>query len=164
MSIFFNATEILEMAVKIERNGAKFYRQAAKGLEDSGTVGVLNDLAEMEDEHEKIFARFQQELASQKNAPTVFDPEDQTAAYLGAMADGRVFDVRSDPSEKLTGDDSAEDILKMAIGLEKDSIVFYVGMRDLVPKNLGKDQINDIIQEEMGHIVLLGNTLKSLSE
>jgi len=164
MSILFNAMEILEVATKIERNGARFYRQAAQGLEDSKTIGVLNDLANMEDEHEKVFARMQQEFASQKLAPTVFDPENQTASYLHAMADGRVFDVRSDPVEKLTGKDSAEDILKMAIGLEKESIVFYVGMRDLVPKNLGKERINDIIQEEMGHIVLLGNTLKSLSE
>jgi rubrerythrin len=149
------------MAIKIERNGAKFYRKAALGFEDPDTRNLLNDLAGMEDEHEKIFAKMQQDFESKKIAPKVFDPEDQSASYLHAMADGRVFDIRTNPADMLTGMESLEEILRMAIGLEKDSIAFYVGIRDVVPENLGKNQVGDIIREEMGHVVLLGNALKS---
>jgi rubrerythrin len=160
----FNAEEIFEIAIKIERNGARFYRKAADGFEDPNTQGLLNDLAGMEDEHEKIFAKMQQDFESQDAAPLKYDPDDQSASYLHAMADGRVFDVRTDPSDMLTGMESLDDILKMAIGLEKDSIAFYVGIKDMVPEGLGKDQIGGIIREEMGHVVLLSNALKSLKE
>ena len=116
----------------------------------------------MEDQHEQIFAAMQQDFADQENAPDVFDPEDQSAPYLQAMAEGRVFDVRSDPVDMLSGLESLEDILKLAIQLEKESIVFYVGIKNMVPESLGKNKIDDIIKEEMSHIVLLDNTLKSL--
>ena len=62
------------------------------------------------------------------------------------MADGHVFDVRKDPSERLTGKETMEDILKTAIGLEKDSIVFYLGIKDIVPEKLSKERIDDILQ------------------
>ena len=43
-------------------------------------------------------------------------------------------------------------MLRMAIGLEKDSIVFYLGLKELVPERLGKGRLDGIIQEEYGHI------------
>ena len=72
------------------------------------------------------------------------------------------FDIRSDPSEKLTGKETLKQILKIAIGLEKDSIVFYYGMQEMVPEHLGKDKIGVIIQEEMRHIADLSETLKAI--
>lgn len=158
----FNAIEILEMAGEIERNGARFYRAAMVNFDDDETCDLLQDLAAMEDQHEQIFAAMQQHFADQENAPDMFDPEDQSAPYLRAMAEGRVFDVRSDPVDMLSGLESLEDILKFAIQLEKESIVFYVGIKNIVPESLGRDKIDDIIKEEMSHIVLLDNTLKSL--
>jgi rubrerythrin len=51
------------------------------------------------------------------------------------------------------------EILKSAIEAEKDSIVFYLGMKEEVPENLGKNRIEAIIKEEMGHIRLLSKQL-----
>ena len=48
-----------------------------------------------------------------------------------------------------------------AIDLEKESIVFYQGMKEFVPESLGKNKINDIIKEEMKHIRILSNKLVS---
>ena len=53
------------------------------------------------------------------------------------------------------------EILKSAIEAEKDSIVFYLGMKEAVPENLGKDRIETIIKEEMGHIRVLSRELVS---
>ncbi len=50
----FNADEVFEMAEQIERNGARFYRAAAKKIPEVSQV--FSDLAAMEDEHEKTFA------------------------------------------------------------------------------------------------------------
>ena len=55
-------------------------------------------------------------------------------------------------------------VLHTAIGLERDSIVFYLGMKELVPENFGKDKIDGIIKEEMGHIKLLSNRLSLLEK
>jgi rubrerythrin len=163
MGIHFNADEIFEMAEQIERNGAKFYRKAAKSADDAGTREVLLELAAMEDDHERTFASMRAELSSEERLPVTFDPEGEAALYLQAMADGYVFDIRSDPSELLTGKETLADILRTAIGLEKDSIVFYLGIRDMVPERLGKEKVNDIIKQEMSHITILSKKLASLN-
>ena len=70
--------------------------------------------------------------------------------------------MKTDPSEKLTGKETLEEIYRTAMGLEKDSIVFYQGIREMVPERLGKDKIDDVIKEEMRHVTILSNQLTSL--
>jgi len=159
MSTAFNADEIFEIAEQIERNGAKFYRKAAEGAAGETARDVLLDLAAMEDDHEKTFAAMRSELSLKEKASATFDPDGQAVAYLQAIAGGHVFDVKADPSEKLTGKETVAEVFKTAIGLEKDSVVFYVGMKDLVGESLGKDKISHIIAEEMTHITLLSDQL-----
>jgi rubrerythrin len=164
MSILFNADEIFEMAEQIERNGAKFYRKVAEQTADSGSRELLIRLAAMEDEHEKTFAAMRKDLARQEKENVTFDPEGQAALYLRAFADGQVFDIKVDPSERLTGKETMKDILQTAIGLEKDSIVFYLGIKEIVPEELGKGRIDAIIREEMGHVTELSRELASLKK
>lgn len=155
MSIRYNADEVFEMAEQIERNGAKFYRRAAELASEAGASEMMQELAEMEDEHEKTFAKMRADLYEEERKSVVFDPDDEAAFYLRAMADNHVFDTKVDPSARLTGEESREEVLRMAIGLEKDSIVFYVGMKQFVPERLGKSRMDGIIQEEYGHIATL---------
>ena len=163
MSFEFNADEILEMAEQIERNGARFYRKAAELLKDSAVGKLLQDLAVWEDGHERVFATIRADLAHQEREPMVFDPEHETSMYLRAMADGHVFDARVDPADSLTGKESAEDILRMAIGQEKDSIVFYTGLKEMISQTSGRVRIEEIIKEEMGHIGFLNREIAALS-
>ena len=159
MSITFNAFEIFEMAEQIERNGIKFYRKAAEGISDKDTRQMLLDLADMEAEHEETFAGMRKQLSDEERELRVFDPDNEIALYLQAMANGHVFDPKEDLSEQLTGTESVEDILKLAIGAEKDSIVFYLGLKDFVPVRAGKDKVEAIIKEEMGHIAVLNRKM-----
>ncbi len=162
MSLDFNPDEILEMAQQIERNGFHFYHQAAKGVKNPGSAQLLLKLAAMEEVHERIFARMRAELTEAEKKKKIFDPEDQTTSYLRAWADAHVFDVRADPAEKLTGKEKVEDILRMAIGLEKDSIVFYLGMKEMMPERLGRGKIDGIIKEEMRHVNDLSREFETL--
>ncbi len=164
MTIRFNADEILEMAERIERNGAKFYRKAAQGVSDVGVEQKLLGLAAMEDEHERTFHSLREDLSGKEGVVGGFDPSGEGVRYLQAIADGQVFDLRQDPTEWLTGEESVEDILRMAIGLEKDSIVFYQGIREMVTPGLSKDKVENIIKEEMGHLTLLSGELVALKE
>jgi len=162
MGIRFNADEIFEMACQIERNGARFYRRAAESSSATALRDVLLDLAAKEDEHLATFAAMREELSAGESQPTVFDPDDVGALYLQAMADGHVFDMHADPTETLAGQDAPEHILRTAIGLEKDSIVYYLGLKEIVPEKLGQGKVQDIIREEERHVVVLSKELASL--
>ena len=149
----FNADEMFEIAGQLERNGARFYRSAAAAVADAEAKQFLLRLADMEDDHEKTFSRMRAQLSAAEKAPTVFDPENDSVQYLRALADTRVFYEKPIDTSSLTA------ILKDAITAEKDSIVFYLGMRDAVPADLGRQHLDDIIKEEMGHIRLLSKEL-----
>ena len=154
----FTANDVFEMAEQLERNGAKFYRTAAENVSDPKSKELLIELAAMEDEHEKIFASLRADLTEAEKTTTVFDPEDESALYLRALADTRVF------FEKEIDISSMKEILKAAIVAEKDSIVFYLGLKDFVPDQLGKNRLDTIIKEEMGHIRILSKELVSLKK
>jgi rubrerythrin len=81
--------------------------------------------------------------------------------YLQAIANGHIFDLKKDPGEQLKDKESAEDILKYAIEAEKDSIIFYLGLKNFVPAGAGKDKVDEIIEEEMGHIAELSQRLEA---
>ena len=153
MGIDFNADEIFEIAEQIERNGAKFYRTVAENVTDADKRKILINLAEMEDEHEQTFKTMRSELSQDEKVVTTFDPEGESERYLRALADTRVF------YEKEIDTTSFEEILKAAISAEKESIVFYLGMKAVVPAHLGKEKLDVIIKEEMGHISLLSKEL-----
>ncbi len=161
MSLPFSADEILGIAEQIERNGARFYRKAAEAITDSRAGKRLLDLAAMEDAHEKVFAAMRADLSGKEKDATAADPWGEAPLYLQGIADGTVFDVKRDLAEWLTGKESKEDILKAAIGHEKDSIVFYAGVKEMVPADLGKDRVDAIIKEEMGHLAMLSDELRS---
>jgi len=157
MSYDFNVDEVFEIAEQIERNGAKFYRTAAENIADVDKKQLLIELAEMEDEHEITFKNLRAELTENEKLMTTFDPEGEAENYLRALADTRVF------YEKEISTNSLKEILKTAITAEKDSIVFYLGMKDVVPSHLGKQKLDGIIKEEMGHIRLLSKELMELT-
>lgn len=156
----YNADEIFEMAEEIERNGAKFYRAAAKKF--PVVRELLLKLAKWEDIHEKTFATMRAELPEGDADPPVFDPDGQGQMYLRVMADGHIFNVNADPAEQVAGKDTPEDILKLAIGVEKDSIAFYVGLKESVSAAAGKDKVEAIIKEEIGHVAILNEQLEAL--
>ena len=156
MSYPFSADEIFEVAEQLERNGAKFYRDASAKVSDADAKDLLNQLAAMEDDHLKTFQDMKAELGDKLKVSTVFDPEGESAAYLRSLADTRVF------YKKEIDLSSMKEILKSAITAEKDSIVFYLGMKDVVPEKMGKDKMDNIIKEEMGHIRLLSKQLLAI--
>ncbi len=158
MAFDFNADDVLKIAEQIEDNGADFYKKASETIADSYYKKFLLDLSTMEVFHKKIFADMRAVLSEKEKKPTVFDPNEESVLYLKSLADLRVF------YQKDMDVSTIEGILTAAIAAEKDSIVFYLGMKDLVPEKLGKDKIDAIINEEKKHIIMLGQELLSLKK
>ena len=161
--MILNADEILEIAEQIERNGIAFYERAAERFHGDEERTLLS-LAKMERNHERAFASMRRELADADEGLQAFDPEGESERYLAALADGQIFDLNADPVALLGQRESVQDILELAIDMEKDSVVFYVAIKDAVPESLGKDRIEKIIKEEMDHIILLSGILSSLAK
>jgi len=155
MSITFNADEILEMAEAIERNGARFYRQAAQNASDEQVKQRLASMANMEDGHLDTFTQIREQLSAQEKQPTTFDPDNQAALYLQAMADAHGCEGKISPTQELTGQESLDEIIEIALSAEKESVVFYSGLKELVPVNAGRDLVDEIISEELSHITTL---------
>lgn len=151
----FNVYEIFEMALGIEKQGKLFYTRASEIFDDPQVRSMLAELASMEACHERIFLSMREDLTKDELYSSGFDPDDLAASYLRAMTSGVVFDV----IEPLTGKETLRDVLRKGIEAEKDSIVFYTGLKVLVPEVLGREKIDRIIEEEMRHIVLLSKQL-----
>jgi len=158
----FNIDEVFEIAVQIERNGARFYRRAAELEYDGARKDVLVGLAEMEVEHEQTFAQLRAEIVSERGG--VIDLDDHTGAHLRAFADGKIFDFSKDPAAWLTGRETLEQVLDKAITLEKDSAIFYLVLKDAMPRSWGRDRIDPIVDEEMSHIRLLTEEKRRLRQ
>jgi rubrerythrin len=159
MAVKFNAFEVFEIAEQIERNGTNFYIRAAELFDDPDICRMFLALAEWEKEHERTFARMKQQVSEQsrrKNTSEAGDllPDPRVMAGLA------VFGIRTDPTEELRGKQNKKDIIRRAVEKEKDSIVFYHGLKEFVSAEADKDRIDDIIKEEMGHIVILDQSLK----
>jgi rubrerythrin len=153
-SLSFNADEIFAVAEQIEINGSKFYNKVASFATHAPTKAMLLELAAMEDKHLRAFQTMRAQLTDKDRRAATFDPEGETAMYLKALADGRVFNVE-DPASQITGREAIEDVLQTAIGMEKESIAFYVGIMEMVPQELGKFRVSDIVKEEMRHVTIL---------
>ena len=89
------------------------------------------------------------------------DPYGELAQYLDAMVDNLKIQINQAPEEALTGREPLSDIFRAAIQMEKDAVLFYSGLRDAAAPALGRKRLDDIIHEEMRHIVWLSAQAKA---
>ncbi|HOI43310.1 MAG TPA: ferritin family protein [Elusimicrobiales bacterium] len=148
MKLYYSQEEAPQLAVRIEDRGADFYRKAAAGSRDPETAALFVKLAEYETEHGKYFLS----LLDEKYPDFAPGP---TAGELMALADTAVFPEKPEDMPATPGE-----ALKLAIGLEKDSVLFYLGLKEAVNDPAGADGIGRIIREEMSHISALSALLK----
>lgn len=163
MAYTFNLDEIFAMAEEIERNGARFYRRAAEITDAPRAKELFQELAQWEDGHERLFQRLRDKLVDASAAePTVYDPTGDAELYLQAMAEQHVFRRDLDVEDMVDGADGPRGILELALQFERDSILFFLGMKDVVPAHMGPDRVDRLISEEMGHIAFLSKQLALL--
>ncbi|MFA6186538.1 MAG: ferritin family protein [Phycisphaerae bacterium] len=163
MSVSFTAFEIFEIAEQIERNAAKFYRKAAEKTADKAMRHFFGQLAEMEDNHEKAFAEMRKNLVDDARDTMAFDPGNEMAYYLKAMATNAGWEGKVLPGIELAGSETPKQILAAAIGAERASIDYYLGLKTFVPSQAGKDKVEKIIKEEMKHVIMLQKHLEQMS-
>jgi rubrerythrin len=150
----FDVIEVFEIAQQIEHNAARFYRKAAEIFDNVQISETFTRLADWEEKHELIFSNMKTQLSEldQKNNATECEEKLPDPKVMAGLA---VFGIEPEPREQLSGNEGETDILKRAVEKEKDSIVFYAGLKDFVADGESRDKIDDIIKEEMRHINIL---------
>ena len=162
MAITFNADEIYNIAEQIERNGQKFYSDSAGRVKEPPAKQVLQNLADMEAEHLKTFQALHAKLSEQSRDQITWDPDGQAGAYLKAAADSHVFKTSADPTSLLEDNADARQILELALQFEKDTVIYFLGVADMVPERLGKADVLGLVKQEQGHIALIQRTLSKI--
>ncbi len=147
----FDTSDIVEVAIRIEENGMRFYRHAA-GIAKSPEVKVLfSRLSEDEAEHRRTFAEILADL-DPSIPPEGYDPE--YAAYLHSYVDNiLVFktDALAAELSKIRDEVAA---LDFAIARELDSVHYYQDILGMLPAGQ-RGAIEAIITEEKRHFTIL---------
>ena len=162
MMMQLSADELFDVAIQMERNGTAFYRKAATLVSDESLRKELHLLANMEAEHEVTFSEMRQAFFGRETETKSPDPDSETVRYLESFTADNVFNMTDDASRAFAEGTSVRDILMFAIERERDSIAFFAGLKELVPKKLGRGIIDSIMLQEMGHAALLNGKLKEL--
>lgn len=160
MSISFYGNELINIAIGIERRGIAFYDVMAKSTRSAAAQDVFHYLVGMEREHIQAFQNMLDE-ADRYEIPETYAKE--YGAYLQALVDSAVFTDDMVASEMATQADSDIKALELAISAEKDSILFYYGMKEIMPKR-AHPTLDKIIAEEKLHLSQLSELKKKLAE
>jgi len=147
----FNAAEVFKIAMDIEENGRSFYEKAQKKIDSEEVKSIFKALGLAEIQHKELFASLLAKLPASARESNVWDPQNEMDQYLKMMADMHVFRTGDDLDSRLAHVSNVLDALKLALEFEKDSIVFFLSMKDMTEEKQGRDLIDQLIKEEMNH-------------
>lgn len=145
----FTAAEAINMALRIEQNGEAFYRGIAEKFQDPALKATMEDLAIQEQRHYQAFMKLSG-YVMEPPSHSVQDWEEYTQ-YLQAAIDNAIF---AGPDKALAMAKSVANVqeaLQMALGFEKDTLLFYYDLRELM-REPDRPLVNEIIREEKAHV------------
>lgn len=158
MGSIFAGSEIVEIGIQIEKNGRDFYNTLVKQSKSPKAQEMFQFLA---GEEEKHIATFQKILGSvEKYEPPEAYPGEYFA-YMNALASEHIFTKANIGAEIAKGIKSDKEAVDKGIGFEEDSIIFYDGMKKVIPGGDIKI-VEALITQEQQHLKKLIDLKKSL--
>ena len=143
------AAEALRWALEIEKNGEVFYNAVAAKSADSEVKALFEDLAAQERGHYRVFQKMLEEVKPDPDLSNVDYDEYQTYLQV-ALADA----LFAGPDKGLTLAKQAQDretALRAAMGFEKDTLLFFYDLREMVGE-AERGAVSDILLEEKSHL------------
>lgn len=149
----FSAEETLKIAIEIEKNGREFYEGMLEVTDDPEIDEVFRDLANQEVKHRETFEEMLGDVEAEEgpdlNSLLYGELED---SYLNALADSKIFTPANENIEEAREADNRDELLSIAISLEKDTILYYYEILQNAKKSEDQDIIMDVIDEEKAHV------------
>ncbi|MBS3765516.1 ferritin family protein [Candidatus Bipolaricaulota bacterium] len=159
-NIPFSAEETLKIAIEIEKNGREFYEGMVTETEDQDIKEIFDDLATQEVKHMKTFEEMLGDVEVEKGPDlNSLLYEGLEESYLSALADSKVFSPANRNIEEAKRVDTRDELLSIAISLEKDTILYYYEILQKAKNSGDQELIMDVIEEEKSHVKRLAGLL-----
>ena len=151
----FSPKEILDMAIKLEKNGETVYRQAIAKASSPQIASLLGWMADEEAKHANWFGELKNRLGG-KN----------TESFMDEMSRELFDDLLGEKNFSLQDVDfsSAEQVHEMIavfIEFEKDTVIFYQVLEPFISEKATLKVLQQIIDEENRHIEHLQQFLQN---
>jgi rubrerythrin len=144
----FSITEVVEQAVQTEKLGYQFYTTMSDRFkEDDGLHKLFSTLALKEQRHEKTFRELLGIIGDEE--PVNWEEAEQ---YLRAIVESEFFLGKNTALPSMAQVKTVEDAVTFALGFEKETLLYFYGLRDAVKE---KEVVEEIINEERSHIMWL---------
>ena len=142
----FSAAELLDMAIKLEKNGEAVYRNAISKVVKPELIAMLEWMADEEVKHADFFSKLKLELEANRAKP-----------FMAEMSRELFDDILGDKNFSLKEVDfslieNSDDLIAIFIEFEKDSVIFYKVLEAFVEDPGARKQLKNIIEEENRHI------------
>jgi rubrerythrin len=134
------------MAIKLEKNGEKVYRNAIAKVAKPEFIALLEWMADEEVKHADFFSNLKLELETNRRNP-----------FIDEMSRELFDDLLGDKNFSLKEVDfsivrNADELIAIFVEFENDSIIFYKVLEPFVEDPVARGQLNKIIEEENRHI------------
>lgn len=158
MGMVFAGTEIVELGIQIEINGRDFYNVLVSKSKSPKAKEAFKYLAEAEEKHIAVFKDILDSV--HKYEPKQAYPQEYFA-YMNALASEHVFTKKDKGKEIAKNVKDDNQAIGLGIGFEKDSIIFYEGIKKIVSER-DRNIIDKLIAEEQSHLRQLFDLKNSL--
>lgn len=150
----FTFQEILDIAIRIEKNGEDYYRDATKKVSSDSLASSLQWLADEEVEHRKAFTNFKQSLQADVDNRQL---EEMSGALLQNILGDQKFSLSDIDLSQVSG---VRRLLEHAIEFENDTILFYEMISGLIDDSETLTCLETLMQEERNHVQVLQEHLE----
>jgi len=145
----FTPVDILDVAVQLERNGEKVFREAIKKVRQPDLADLLKWMADQEKAHIKWFTELKSKIKKPFTDPML---QEMGREILQETMEGASFNLKNVDFTKI---DEIKELLNLSIEFEKDTAIFYELLLSFVEDRETHDLLEKIIDEEHDHAKLL---------
>jgi len=160
----FSVLEAVEVAVRMEEEGIRFYDLAEQRAGDPEMKKLFALLREKEHQHVESFRRLYSTVAAAGSDPDaeLWLLDGDVSAYFRAFVADSVFPGKGAADAAVAGLQGTADILRFALRIEKDSILFYHELLSHAPWPEARELLGSVIAEERRHVMFIHEKLRSL--
>jgi len=142
----FSANEILDMAIKLEKNGETVYRNAIAKVAKPEFITLLEWMADEEVKHANFFSDLKLEFETKHAIPFI---DEMSRELFDDLLGDKNFSLKEVDFSLI---ENADELIAIFVEFEKDSVIFYKVLEPFVEDPLARKHLKKIIEEENRHI------------